>query len=117
MEKVIIAGSRGCEEWNEDYFKKIDSILVNLENVVIISGTARGADKLGENYSKRRHLKLIKMPADWNKYGNSAGMVRNNDMADYGDYLIAFWDGKSKGTSHMIKTAKEKGLKVRIISI
>ena len=55
-------------------------------------------------------------PADWKKYGKSAGYVRNSEMAEVAESLIAFWDGKSRGTKNMIDIAKNKGLKVRIVN-
>lgn len=54
--------------------------------------------------------------ADWDKHGKAAGFKRNTEMAKYADALIAFWDGKSKGTKHMIDTAKSHNLKVRVIA-
>ena len=50
------------------------------------------------------------MPAKWDKHGNSAGMIRNSQMADYADGLIALWDGESRGTKNMIETASKNGL-------
>jgi len=58
---------------------------------------------------------VAKFPADWNKFKKSAGYKRNVEMAENADALIAFYDGKSKGTGHMIDIAKEKNLLIRII--
>lgn len=112
--KVIIAGSRGFNDFNL-LCEKVDRILSNETNIEIVSGTAKGADKLGEMYANKRGYDLKQFPADWEKYGKSAGYLRNVEMADYPDALIAFWDGKSRGTKHMIDIAKEKGLKIRVI--
>jgi len=60
-------------------------------------------------------LNLIKFPAEWNKFGKAAGPKRNKEMAIAADALIAFWDGKSRGTKNMIELAKQKGLKVKVI--
>lgn len=57
---------------------------------------------------------MKRFPADWGKYGKSAGVLRNKQMAEYADGLIAFWDGKSRGTANMIETAKGLGLRVRV---
>lgn len=54
------------------------------------------------------------MPADWDLYGKSAGFKRNVQMAEYADALVAFWDGASSGTKHMIETAQKMGLDVRV---
>ena len=76
----------------------------------IVSGTARGVDQLGERYALERGLKLKKFPANWDKYGRKAGYLRNKEMAEYARILIAFWDGKSKGTKHMIDLAQKYGV-------
>lgn len=114
MMKVIIAGSRNFNDY-KFLCEKCDKILSNQKDIEIVSGTANGADKLGETYAIENNYKLTKFPADWNKYGKTAGYLRNMQMAEYADALIAFWDGKSKGTKHMIDLAKQYGLKVRII--
>lgn len=111
--RVIIAGSRDFD--NYDRLKTIcDHLLghgkgatpVSLP-VEIISGTARGADRLGERYAAERGYKLIRMAADWDRYGKSAGYRRNRAMGELADMAIVFWDGQSKGTKHMIDIMKE----------
>ena len=72
---------------------------------------------LGEAYAKLKGYGIKQFPAKWSEKGKSAGYLRNVEMAQYANALIAFWDGKSKGTRHMIEIAKERGLSVRIIQI
>jgi hypothetical protein len=112
--KVIIAGTR---EFNDYYLlkTKCDEILHAISDIEIVSGKARGADTLGERYAKERGYSVKEFPADWKTYGRSAGMIRNRQMAEYGDMLIAFWNGKSRGTNGMINLAKNGGLKVEVI--
>ena len=110
--KVIIAGSRTFSSLPA-LIKYCDHILSNQDNIEIVSGGAKGADKLGEEYAKLRGYSLKIFPANWNKYGKSAGYKRNVQMADYADALIAIWDGQSKGTGHMIDLSRTKGLKVK----
>lgn len=112
--KVIIAGSRDFDNycWLADI---ADQLLKDETDVEIVSGTARGADSLGEQYALERKYKLTKFPANWDLYGKSAGYRRNVEMGNYADALIAFWDGESKGTKHMIDIATDKGLKVCVI--
>jgi hypothetical protein len=55
-----------------------------------------------------------RFPADWDRFGRSAGPKRNKQMAEYGDALIAVWDGESRGTKTMIEFARERGLQVYI---
>lgn len=113
--KVIIAGGREFSNF-QLMFEKCEEILKDFESVEIVSGTARGADKMGEHYASLKLFEVKKFPADWNKFGKAAGYVRNKEMADYADVLIAFWDGKSKGTASMIDLAKERNLDVHIVN-
>lgn len=112
--KVIIAGSRSFDNYKL-LKQKLDKILNKINNPIIISGTANGADKLGERYAEENNLECLQYPANWNKYGKSAGYKRNKIMAIEADALVAFWDGESKGTQHMIDLAKNYGLKIKII--
>ncbi len=119
--KVIIAGSRDFNNY-EKMAEKCDHILSQylanpLFEVIIISGTARGADRLGEKYAKERQLKVWRFPADWNKHGKAAGYIRNREMAQVADALIAFRQAGAvnKGTDNMIQLAKEHNLLVRVI--
>ena len=113
--KIIIAGGRTFK--NYEFLKEsCDKLLGNRTSVEIVSGGARGADELGEKYAAERGFKVRKFPAQWDLHGKNAGYKRNQEMAEYADALIAFWDGKSSGTQHMINIAQNKGLKVRVIS-
>lgn len=108
--KTIVAGSRSFNDYN-----LLSNCLNQLVITEIVSGTANGADKLGERYGKEKNIPLKQFPANW-KLGKGAGYLRNSEMAEYGECLVAFWDGISKGTKHMIDLANKKGLKVIIIS-
>ena len=83
--------------------------------VIIVSGHARGADSLGERFANEFRLPFELHPAKWRLLGKAAGMVRNAEMAKCSDALIAFWDGKSRGTGHMIKFARRNGLDISIL--
>jgi hypothetical protein len=112
--KVIIAGGRTFDDYDL-LCQKCDKALSTLKTVEIVSGTANGADKLGERYANERGYTIKQFPANWDKYGKSAGYKRNEEMAKYADALIAFWDGKSRGTKHMIDLAKQYDLKVKVV--
>ena len=112
--KVIIAGSRTFNDYPK-LKKKLDSILKNQKDITIISGTASGADRLGERYANENHYNLEQYPAMWDIFGKKAGYMRNEEMAKVADACIVFWDGKSRGTKHMIDIAKKYKLKLRII--
>ena len=90
--RIIIAGSRGFNDYkllkDECFDIIVDMIFENKngierKDIEIISGTANGADKLGEKYANEKHFKLKKFPANWDKYGKSAGYRRNEEMAIY----------------------------------
>lgn len=82
----------------------------------IISGGARGADKLGEQYALEYHIPIRHLPAEWYKYGKRAGIIRNTDIVRLADIVVAFWDGKSPGTRHTIAESKRLGKTCYIIT-
>ena len=92
--KVIIAGGRNITDYNivkTAYHKS------GFQATEIVSGAARGVDYLGELFAKDNCIAIRSFPADWNKYGKRAGPLRNLQMAEYADALIAVWDGKKYG--------------------
>lgn len=115
--RIIIAGGRDFTNYTL-LKEKVDNIISDkrkTHQIYIVSGKARGADSLGEKYANENGLNIMEFPADWGKHGKSAGYKRNLEMAENADALIAFWDGESRGTKHMIDIAKEKNLPTRII--
>lgn len=125
--RVIIAGSRDFDDFPKlmnsctNILSKITEQHNDLDKIRIVSGAARGADRLGEQYAKVVGYEVSRFPADWDTFGRAAGYVRNTEMAKYaiadGNYgvLIAFWDGKSKGTKHMIDLADKNGLEAHVV--
>jgi hypothetical protein len=106
--KVIIAGGRDFTDW--DMFQGYMSTLppwVGIDEVV--SGGASGADALGEQWAQLHGKPCKVFHAEWDRLGKRAGPIRNAEMSIYGNGLIAFWDGKSKGTQHMIKMMVDAG--------
>lgn len=101
--KLCIAGSR---ELKISPVFIIDCLLkagIKLRDITeIVSGRAGGADRSGENFAISQKIPIKDFTADWNKYGKSAGPIRNKEMAEYCDKAIIFWDGKSKGTINMM---------------
>lgn len=121
MLKVIIAGSRSFNNYKlleekMDFFlkNKIDKNRPYF-NIEIVSGTARGADTLGEKYAKEKGFALKRFPANWDLYGKKAGYIRNKEMRNYADVCVVFWDGESKGSKHMINLAKEDNMPIRVV--
>ena len=117
--RLVIAGSRDFNDYTL-LSKAVDKHLgdkVDNAKIIIISGTAPGADQLGERYAKERGYKLECYPADWGHYGKAAGPVRNMNMANVADDVIVFWDGESSGTKNMIETAKAKSIPCTVVEI
>lgn len=111
--RVIVAGSRTMT--NFEYMTELLNQLFRQEpfagkDITIVSGRAKGADLLGEQYADDHQLTKILFPANWAKHGRKAGFRRNEDMLTIANAVIAFWDGQSHGTQHMIEIAKEAGL-------
>ncbi len=110
--KLIIAGGRDFKDYGllKSECDKITGI------TEIVSGAARGADSLGVTYAIYNHIRFKEFPPDYKTFGSRAPLKRNCDMADYADSLIAFWNGKSTGTAHMIQQAKKRNLSVIVIN-
>jgi hypothetical protein len=115
--RVIIAGCRDFD--NYELLKERCELFLRdkteTHNVIIVSGHAPGADAMGERFAKEHGLPCEIHPADWAKYGRSAGPIRNAEMASCSDALIAFWDGQNPGTRSMIELARKKGLQVAVV--
>lgn len=111
--KVIVAGGR--KFYNYDLVKStLLRLLEEFPQFEVVSGGAFGADKLGERFAVEHGLKIHQFIPDWT-IGKSAGFIRNKQMPNFGDALVAFWDGKSPGTRNMIQLAKDRDLLVKIV--
>lgn len=112
--KVIIAGSRFITNYELVVEAVKDS---GFEISEVVCGVARGVDSLGERYAKENGIKLSYFYADWKGLGKKAGLVRNEQMGNYADALVLVYDGKSPGSTHMLKYAKKKKLKIYVKDI
>lgn len=114
--KLIVAGGRDFTDYPT--LIRVLNALADQEyadkEISIVSGMARGADALGTKFAKEHEVKLYEFPANWNKYGKSAGYRRNEEMGNFADGLLAFWDGESKGTKNMIEFMRAKGKPVHV---
>lgn len=112
MCKLIIAGGRditSSEVWNQidDYITRSqDSVDINY---IIVSGGAKGVDTMGEGIAKHHNFPVHRFPADWKKFGKSAGPKRNMLMAIHADRLLLVWDGKSRGSASMKREMEKQG--------
>lgn len=114
--KTIIAGSRDNIEYR-DVLSAMEECPWSSEITEVVSGKARGVDTLGEQWAIENNISIKEFPADWKKFGRSAGIKRNEQMGDYADALIAVWDGESRGAKHMIDYSKNKGLRVFVYNL
>lgn len=111
--RVIIAGSRDCAISVEELSSIISESGFDIK--VVISGTARGTDKLGERWAADNNIPIEKHSAEWDYFGMSAGYIRNEAMAKDADALIALSPTPTtRGTQHMINLAKKNNLKIHI---
>ena len=106
--KILVCGGR-------DY-ANVQHVFETLDEVnpsVVLHGAARSADRLAGRWAMERGVSCRPYPADWNRYGKSAGFRRNEEMLDkeHPDLVIAFPGGN--GTAHMIRTARQRGYQVR----
>ena len=114
--RVVIAGSRNFNDY-EMFATIVGEFLKPIceeYEMIIVSGHCSGTDLMGERYAKESGFEVEIYPAEWKKYGRSAGPKRNKQMVDICHKVICFWDGKSKGTESLIKYAKESEKKINI---
>lgn len=113
--KVAIIGSRNFTDYD-----KLEEIVISLctqSTEYIITGDAKGADSMAEQYAQKFSIPVKVIKPDWKKYGRGAGVVRNREIVCEADLIIAFWDGKSKGTSSGIKFAQKLEKNVHVVMI
>lgn len=108
--KIAIVGSRDYQDLNR--VSKYVRILP--PETIIVSGNAEGVDRVAEKSGRHYGLEVISIPADWDTHDKSAGFIRNIEIIEQVETVVAFWDGKSKGTSHTITEASKRGIRVII---
>lgn len=82
---------------------------------LVVSGGAEGADTLGEYWANENNIKTKIFYPNWNKYGKRAGYLRNKEIVENSDAVIAFWDGKSRGTQHSFTLCEQLKKPLKII--
>jgi orotate phosphoribosyltransferase-like protein len=114
--RVAIIGSRCFNDYGKlcEFMSKVND---KINVVEIVSGGAIGADSLATRYANENDIKLNIYLPDWGKYGRRAGILRNDLIINNSDYIVAFWDGKSKGTKYSIEKAKKLNKKMSILSV
>ena len=114
--RLVVAGSRGFDSY-ERLSAELDKYLKGRSNVTIISGTARGADRLGEKYAQEHGYKIEQVPAQWAKYHQGAGPIRNKQMVKTADAVLVFWDNESTGTKNIIECARAENIPCKVVNI
>ena len=112
--KLAIVGTRDFTD-KDLFLREIEAIRSNHQIDTIISGGATGADSLAEIYAAENSIAIIIHRPEWSRYGRSAGPRRNALIVQDSDMMIAFWDGKSRGTLSSINLAKAKGIPLKIV--
>lgn len=111
---LAIVGSRGYDNYKEFYLE-LNVILKEHKINTFVSGGAKGADTMAEQYAKEHGIKILVLKPNWKKYGKKAGFLRNNEIIQKCDVVVAFWDGSSHGTKHSIQLAKKLSKPIKII--
>lgn len=114
--RLVVAGSRGFDSY-ERLSAELDKYLAGRRNVTIISGTARGADRLGERYAQEHGYNIEQVPAQWAKYHQGAGPIRNRQMVKTADAVLVFWDHESTGTRNIVECARAENIPCKIVNI
>lgn len=109
--KVAVIGSRSFND-----YEKLKDTLSKIDVSLLVSGGANGADKLGEQYANENNIPTKIFLPDWKKHGKAAGFLRNTDIINEAELVVAFWDQQSNGTRDSIQKAEKQGKKVMIIS-
>ena len=105
--KIAIIGSRNLKVANLEKYLP--------ESVTeIVSGGAMGIDSCARSYAKQNGLKLTEFLPNYDDFGKKAPLIRNIEIIKYADAVLAFWDGKSRGTKHVIDNCKKLGKPVKI---
>ena len=119
IKRIVVAGCRDYTDYDsaKEHSERCIKRIKEENTLVFVSGGCAGADMLGERFARENGYGVERYPADWNKYGKNAGPIRNLQMAEICDYVICFWDGKSRGTASMISCARKRNKPLKIIRI
>jgi len=113
--QLAVVGGRDFRDYKK-LSAAIDSIRAECVVDRIISGGARGADSLAEKYARERNIPITVFRPDWEREGKKAGLLRNKDIIEASGWVLAFWDGESRGTQHTITIAKKSMKRVVVYS-
>ncbi len=109
--KVGVIGGR---DFNN--YELVKETLSKIDITLLVSGGARGADSLGWKYAVENKIEVKIFLPNWDKFGKVAGFLRNTEIVNESELIVAFWDGESKGTADSIEKAKKQNKKIIIIN-
>lgn len=115
--RLIVAGTRSVADQSLVDYAVNSFVAIFGRPSQVLSGTAQGVDRCGEDWATRNEIPVVQYEPDWQAYGTRAGPIRNERMAKNADALVAVWDGRSRGTSSMIDFAHARGLTVLILNM
>ena len=108
--KLAVIGSRDFKD-----MKVMRESIASLQPSTIISGGAKGADTLAKQYAEEHGVHIIEHKPDWKQFGRGAGIIRNKTIVEDADHVLAFWDGKSRGTKHSIHHAEKQNKPLTVV--
>lgn len=106
--RVAIIGSRSLSPVVEDYLPP--------DTTLIVTGGAQGVDAAAECCARRRGIPLLIFTPNYARYGRRAPLVRNEAVVQAADWVLAFWDGRSRGTAYTLRYARQQGVPVEIVT-
>ncbi len=108
--KLAVIGSRSFSDK-----QLLFSILSGINNIeLIISGGAKGADQMAEEFAKQHNIDTLIFKPDYNQFGRGAPLIRNKHIVNSSELIVAFWDGKSRGTKNALEHTQKSGKKIEI---
>lgn len=113
---VAVVGSRTFNDW-DFFFTKMQELFIVADIKCIVSGGARGADKMAERFAEVFEIPTQIFKPRWDTYGKAAGFIRNEDIIDAADAVVAFWNGKSTGTKHSIGLAEKSNKTLYVVNV
>ena len=114
--KMAIVGSRNTG--TVDFSLVMDELRQRIKNPIteVISGGAKGYDTMAAAWAILRGIAVTELRPDYQKHGRAATFIRNRAIVDSADIVVAFWDGKSRGTKYTIDYAEKKRKDIIIVN-
>ena len=116
--RLAVVGSRGLSVSVEMVLAELQAVKVDIDSIdTVISGGAVGVDSVADELAVRIGAAVRIYVPDYTKHGHRAPFIRNNDIIKHSDFVLAFWDGESRGTAYTLKVAVNRGIPCKIIRI